>query len=195
MKKNYIITFYEYAHLYIMSFITTKFHKILLSGFIRVVLTKNTQDRLTDWQSRQNVIPSTTGCMGYNYNLFLKKKPFTLYMHLKLYFNTKAIATNYSLISTVWTVNYLKCQKCLSTSIQHLYLLEVFNLLPIRQVPPLEQCLLSHTEFWQVWPLYPGRQSHWGVDPCKLLLLMVHFPETHQRNAWWTVTFLVRHSR
>ena len=46
-KKNGIKISCGYAHLHIMSFITTKFHEILLSGFRVVALTRKTW--LTDW--------------------------------------------------------------------------------------------------------------------------------------------------
>ena len=46
-----------------MSFITTKFHKILLRGFRGVALTRKTG--LTDGQVK-NIIPSATRCVGYN---------------------------------------------------------------------------------------------------------------------------------
>ena len=41
-KKNWNIISCGYAHLHIMSFITTKFHEILLSGFRGVALTRKT---------------------------------------------------------------------------------------------------------------------------------------------------------
>ena len=50
-----------------MSFITTKFQEILLSGFRGVVLTRKTG--LTDWLTDgrvKNIIPSATRCVGYN---------------------------------------------------------------------------------------------------------------------------------
>ena len=42
---------FVYTHLHIMSFITIKFHEILLSCFRGVTLTKKTNriDNLTDW--------------------------------------------------------------------------------------------------------------------------------------------------
>ena len=51
-----------------MSFITTKFNEILLSGFRGVVLTRKTG--LTDWLTDadgqvKNIIPSATRCVGY----------------------------------------------------------------------------------------------------------------------------------
>ena len=55
-----------------MSFISTKFHEILLSGFRGVALTRKTglTDWLTDWLTDgrvKNIIPSATRCVGYNY--------------------------------------------------------------------------------------------------------------------------------
>ena len=50
-KKKWIKISCVYAHLHIMSFITTKFHEILLSGFRGVALTRKTG--LTDWQTGQ----------------------------------------------------------------------------------------------------------------------------------------------
>ena len=47
-KKKGIKISCGYAHLHIMSFITTKFPEILLSGFRGVALTRK-QDWLTDW--------------------------------------------------------------------------------------------------------------------------------------------------
>ena len=59
----------EYAHLHIMSFTTTKFYDIMLSGFRGVALTRK-QDCLTDWLTDvrfKNIIPSVTPCVGFNY--------------------------------------------------------------------------------------------------------------------------------
>ena len=52
-KKNGIKISCGYAHLHIMSFIFTKFHEILLSGFRGVALTRKTglTDWLTNWQT------------------------------------------------------------------------------------------------------------------------------------------------
>ena len=63
-EKSGIKISYGYEHLHIMSFITTKFQEILLSGFRGVVLTRKTG--LTDWRVK-NIIPSATCCEGYNY--------------------------------------------------------------------------------------------------------------------------------
>ena len=53
-----------YAHLHIMSFITTKFHEIMLSGFQRSCANKkNRTDGLTD-ERVKNIIPSATRCVG-----------------------------------------------------------------------------------------------------------------------------------
>ena len=54
-KKNWIKIFCGYAHLHIMTFLTTKFHEILLSGFRGVLLTRKTglTDWLTDWRTGQ----------------------------------------------------------------------------------------------------------------------------------------------
>ena len=51
-----------------MSFITTKFHEILSSGFRGVALTRKTEltDLLTDGRVK-NIIPSATRCVGYKY--------------------------------------------------------------------------------------------------------------------------------
>ena len=51
IKKNWIKISCGYANLHIMSFITTKFHEILLSCFRGVALTRKTglTDWLTDW--------------------------------------------------------------------------------------------------------------------------------------------------
>ena len=53
-----------------MSFITTKFHEILLSGFRGAALTRKTglTDWLTDWltDGRVKNIPFATRCVGYN---------------------------------------------------------------------------------------------------------------------------------
>ena len=73
-KKNGIKISCGYAHLHIMSFISTKFHEILLSGFRGVALTRKTglTDWLTDWliDGRvKNIIPSATRCVGYKYNI------------------------------------------------------------------------------------------------------------------------------
>ena len=46
-----------------MSFLTAKFHKILLCGFRGVALTRKTGDLLTDRQVKN--IPSATSCVGY----------------------------------------------------------------------------------------------------------------------------------
>ena len=53
--KNWINISCGYAHLHIMSFITTKFHEILSSGFRGVELTRKTglTDWLTDWRTGQ----------------------------------------------------------------------------------------------------------------------------------------------
>ena len=50
-----------------MSFITTKFHQILLSGFEGVALTRKTglTDSLTNGGVK-NIIPFATRCVGYN---------------------------------------------------------------------------------------------------------------------------------
>ena len=60
----------EYAQLISMSFVTTKFHEIMLSGFRGVALTKKKnqgKDGLTDKQVKNiNGIPSTNCCMEYN---------------------------------------------------------------------------------------------------------------------------------
>ena len=50
-KKNWIKISCGYAHLHIMSFITRKFHEILLSGFRGVALTRKTglTEGQTDW--------------------------------------------------------------------------------------------------------------------------------------------------
>ena len=56
----------KYAHLHIMSFITTTFHKIMLSGFRGVALTRKTG--LMDWLTEgrvKNIISSATRCVGY----------------------------------------------------------------------------------------------------------------------------------
>ena len=52
-----------------MSFISTKFHEILLSGFRGVALTRKTglMDWLTDGRVK-NIIPSPTRCVGYKKN-------------------------------------------------------------------------------------------------------------------------------
>ena len=54
-----------------MSFITTKFQEILLSGLRGVGLTKNKTDGLMDrWV--KNIIPSATRYVGYEYGLCLE---------------------------------------------------------------------------------------------------------------------------
>ena len=65
-EKNWIKISCKYAHLHIMSFITTKFHKILLSSFRGVALTRKTglMDWLTDGRVK-NIISSATRCVGY----------------------------------------------------------------------------------------------------------------------------------
>ena len=50
-RKNIESKFPANIHIYSVSFITTKFHEILLSGYRRVVLTKKNR---TDWQMGQN---------------------------------------------------------------------------------------------------------------------------------------------
>ena len=69
-KKKWNKIFCGHAYLHIMSFITTKFHEILLNGFRGVALTRKTglTDWLTDWQTDwrvKNIIPSATSCVGY----------------------------------------------------------------------------------------------------------------------------------
>ena len=49
-----------------MSFITAKFHEILLSGFRGVVPTRKTG--LTDWRTSQKHYTSAIRCVGYNYS-------------------------------------------------------------------------------------------------------------------------------
>ena len=62
--KNWIKISCGYGHLHIMSLITTKFNKILLSGFRGVALIRKTG--LTDGRVK-NIIPSATLCMVYKY--------------------------------------------------------------------------------------------------------------------------------
>ena len=79
-KKNWIKISCGYAHLHIMSFITTKFHEILLSSFTGVALTRKTG--LTDWLTVgrvKNLIPSATRCVGYNNEEWRTKKRFCLF--------------------------------------------------------------------------------------------------------------------
>ena len=56
-RKNWIKISCGYAHLHTMSFITIKFHEILLSGF--------RGDARTDWRVK-HIIPSANRCVGYN---------------------------------------------------------------------------------------------------------------------------------
>ena len=91
-KNNGIKISSGYAHLNIKSFITTKFHGILLSGFRGVALTRKTG--LTDLPTNgrvKNIILPATGCMGYNYcrryggiKLFLSREniSFNMYQYL-----------------------------------------------------------------------------------------------------------------
>ena len=69
-RKNGIKISCGYAHLHIMSFITTQFHQILFSGFRWVALTRKTglTDWVTDWLTNRrvkNIIPSATRCVWY----------------------------------------------------------------------------------------------------------------------------------
>ena len=88
LKKNGIKISYGYAQLHIMSFITTKFHEILLSGFRGVALTRKTglTDWLTNWLTDgqvKNIIPFATRCMGYKKIFYKATSNETLYISFR----------------------------------------------------------------------------------------------------------------
>ena len=94
-KKNFRISC-KFAHLHIMSFITTTFHEILSGSFRGVALTyiNRTEGRI-DWLAVadgrfKNIIPSATCCVGHNnietqhehmYSLYIGSLPYgTIYL-------------------------------------------------------------------------------------------------------------------
>ena len=97
-EKNGIKICCRYAHLHIMSFITTKFHGILLSGFRGVELTRKTE--LTDWLTDRPKTLHPLQLVAWGIIIGFQKEP----THVAL------IQLRYSVISMVSGLIHVPCR-------------------------------------------------------------------------------------